>query len=109
MPWKPEEGIYMDDKYNLIYPEGSTHLDGIPKDVLKFIDPHWGKFPPQHPLIVHVVSIAFFFLWFINFTGNGCVIYIFLKVSKSNTTSQVVGEQTGIFLVSTVVTNKGNL
>ena len=78
--WKPDNGIYMDAKYNLVYPEGATHLDGIPEDVLEFIHPHWGNFPPQHPLVVHIVSIAFFFLWVINFFGNGCVIYAFLKV-----------------------------
>ena len=31
--WKPDNGIYMDAKYNLVYPEGATHLDGIPEDV----------------------------------------------------------------------------
>ena len=78
--WKPEHGIYMDAKYNLVYPEGATHLDGIPEDVLEFVHPHWGKFPPQHPLVVHIVGIAFFFLWIMNFFGNGSVIYVFLKV-----------------------------
>ena len=84
MGWKPEEGIYMDSNYNLVYPEGSTHLTGIPKDVLAFVDPHWGKFPPQHPLIVHVVAIAFCFLFMINVIGNGCVIYIFMKVGGTH-------------------------
>ena len=78
--WKPEHGIYMDAKYNLVYPEGATHLDGIPEDVLEFVHPHWGKFPPQHPLVVHIVGIAFFFLWVMNLFGNGSVIYVFLKV-----------------------------
>ena len=83
MAWKPEHGIYMDAKYNLVYPEGATHLDGIPEDVLEFIHPHWGKFPPQHPLVVHVVGIAFFFLWLLSFFGNGSVIYVFLKVREA--------------------------
>ena len=82
MAWKPEHGIYMDAKYNLVYPEGATHLDGIPEDVLEFIHPHWGKYPPQHPLVVHVVGIAFFFLWLLSFLGNGSVIYVFLKVIR---------------------------
>jgi len=87
--WKPEHGIYMDAKYNLVYPEGATHLDGIPDDVLKFIHPHWGKFPPQHPLIVHVVGIAFFFLWLLSFLGNGSVIYVFLKTATLRTPSNI--------------------
>jgi len=89
MAWKPKEGVYMDANYNLVYPEGSTHLDNIPEDVLAFIDPHWGKFGPQHPLIVHVVSIAFFFLWVINFFGNGCVIYCFLKTKSLRSPSNM--------------------
>ena len=52
------DGIYMDSNYQLVYPKGATHLDGIPKDVLDFIHPHWGNFPPQHPLIVNVVGIV---------------------------------------------------
>jgi len=87
--WKPDNGIYMDAKYNLVYPEGATHLDGIPEDVLEFIHPHWGNFPPQHPLVVHIVSIAFFFLWVINFFGNGCVIYAFLKTNTLRTPSNI--------------------
>ena len=77
-----KDGIYMDSNYQLVYPEGATHLDGIPKEVLDFIHPHWGNFPPQHPLIVNVVGIAFFFLWFLSFFGNGSVIYVFLKVTS---------------------------
>jgi len=79
----------MDSNYNLVYPEGSTHLTGIPKDVLAYVDPHWGKFPPQHPLIVHVVAIAFCFLFMINVIGNGCVIYIFMKVKTLRTPSNM--------------------
>ena len=100
MAWKPEHGIYMDAKYNLVYPEGATHLDGIPEDVLEFVHPHWGKFPPQHPLVVHIVGIAFFFLWVICFFGNGSVIYVFLKVTYYNYTRSV----TSIFQTNTLRT-----
>ena len=83
MDGNANDGIYMDSKYQLVYPEGATHLDGIPEDVLEFIHPHWGKFPPQHPLVVHIVGIAFFFLWVMNLFGNGSVIYVFLKVREA--------------------------
>jgi len=72
----------MDAHYNLVYPKGASHLDGIPKETLEIIHEHWGNFPPQHPLILHVVGICFFFLWVVNFFGNGCVIYIFLKTKS---------------------------
>jgi len=85
MSWQPAQGIYMDAHYNLVYPKGATQLDGIPKETLSMIHEHWGSFPPQHPLILHVVGICFFFLWVINFFGNGCVIYIFLKTKSLRT------------------------
>ena len=26
---------------------GATHFDGIPKELMEVMDPHWGTFPPQ--------------------------------------------------------------
>ena len=34
MDGNANDGIYMDSKYQLVYPEGATHLDGIPKVVV---------------------------------------------------------------------------
>ena len=82
MSWTPQTGIYMDPHYNLVYPKGATHLDGIDKETMEVIDEHWGQFPPQHPLINHIVGICFLFLWLINLFGNGSVCYIFLKVNR---------------------------
>jgi len=89
MSWTPNQGIYMDAHYNLVYPKGATHLDGIDKETMEVIDEHWGSFPPQHPLINHIVGICFFFLWCINLFGNGSVCYIFLKVKNLRTPSNM--------------------
>ncbi len=43
------------------------------------------QFPPANPLIPHFFGIMFFFLWIVSFLGNGCVIYIFLKVKSLRT------------------------
>ena len=83
MSWTPNNGIYMDAYYNLVYPKGSTHLDGIDKDAMEVIDDHWGQFPPQHPLVGHIVGIAYIILWMINLFGNGSVCYIFIKVQNT--------------------------
>ena len=80
MSWTPQSGVYMDEYYNLVYPKGSTLLDGVDNDILDVTDEHWRQFPPQHPLINHFVGISYFFLWALNVLGNGSVIYIFLKV-----------------------------
>jgi len=52
---------------------------------MAIIHPHWSQFPPVNPLIGHFFGIIFFFLWIMSFIGNGCVIYIFLKVKNLRT------------------------
>jgi len=83
------QGVYMDGNYNLIYQEGATHFDGIPKELMEVMDPHWGTFPPQHPLIVHIAGLCYIFLWCISSFGNCLVIYIFLKTSTLRTPSNM--------------------
>jgi len=78
-------GLYLDSKYYQAYPPGMKMTDGIPEDVMAVIDPHWSQFPPANPLIPHFFGVLFFFLWTISFFGNGCVIYIFLKVKSLRT------------------------
>lgn len=100
MAWDPPKGIYMDSSYKLVYPEGAKHVDDIPKDFmdLGLIHEHWTKFPPQHPLVNHIVGIIFFFLWVVNIFGNGMVIYIFLKTKTLRT-------PTNMFVVNLAVSD----
>ena len=37
MDGNAKDGIYMDSNYQLVYPEGATHLDGIPKVVVMMV------------------------------------------------------------------------
>jgi len=89
MSWTPRSGVYMDEHYNLVYPEGSSLLDGVDSDLLEVIDSHWQQFPPQHPLINHLVGLSYFILWIINVLGNGSVIFIFMKVKSLRTPSNM--------------------
>ncbi|XP_023334325.1 compound eye opsin BCRH2 isoform X3 [Eurytemora carolleeae] len=98
MSWKPREGVYLDSNYGLVYPEGATHYDGIPKDLNEIFHPHWGTFPPQHPMVNHVVGFAYIILWLISFFGNGCVVYIFLKTKSLRT-------PTNMFIVNLAVSD----
>ena len=50
MSWTPRPGVYMDEYYNLVYPDGSSLLDGVDNRLLDVIDEHWRQFPPQHPV-----------------------------------------------------------
>ena len=35
-----------------VYNLGASFLDNFPDDLREVVHPHWGNFPPQHPLIV---------------------------------------------------------
>jgi len=85
MSGRGEQDIYMDASYNLFFPEGSNQLFSVPKELDPIVSQHWASFPPQHPLISHIFGILFFFLWIVNFFGNGLVIYIFLKAKSLRT------------------------
>ena len=98
------KGVYIDTSYKLHYPEGNRFKKMcLPNNILYgavlcqqeplswmtfrmicvvYVHDYWGTFPPQHPLIIDLFGILFFFLWLVSFFGNGCVIYIFL-LSKS--------------------------
>lgn len=82
-------GLYLDDKYFLHYPPGMKLTDNLPEEVQEVVDAHWSQFPPANPLIPHFFGILFFFLWMISFFGNGCVIYIFLKVKSLRTATNM--------------------
>ena len=79
-------GLYLDTKYYQAYPPGMKMTDGVPQDLMGVVvDPHWSQFAPANPLIPHFFGVLFFFLWMISFLGNGCVMYIFLKVKSLRT------------------------
>ena len=113
MSWTPNNGIYMDAYYNLVYPKGSTHLDGIDKDAMEVIDDHWGQFPPQHPLVGHIVGIAYIILWMINLFGNGSVCYIFIKVQNTRSFDfyhqQSAPERSSATIMSNITDSSGSL
>ena len=82
--------VYLDENYGLYYEPGTTMVDGAPEEVLAMSDEHWHQFPPNHPLIQHFFGLCFFLLWMVSFIGNGCVIYIFLKVKHLRTPSNML-------------------
>ena len=82
--------IYLDENYGLYYEPGTTMVDGAPEEVLAMSDKHWHQFPPNHPLIQHFFGLCFFLLWMVSFIGNGCVIYIFLKVKALRSPSNML-------------------
>ncbi|XP_023329413.1 compound eye opsin BCRH2 [Eurytemora carolleeae] len=80
MSWPLKEGIYLDENYNLYYPPGASHTDGIPEELMReIIDPHWSQFPPQNPLYSHGLGIIYALLFLISLPGHITVVYVFLK------------------------------
>jgi hypothetical protein len=63
--------------YFLLVTAGASMVDGLP-DI-------WKKFPPQHPLIIHVVALIYILLWIVNTVGNWLVIYIFVPTKSLRT------------------------
>ena len=53
----------------------------VHQEVVSLSDEHWMNFPPAHPFVVDIVGILFGLLTVINFVGNGCTIFLFLKVN----------------------------
>ncbi|XP_059094298.1 compound eye opsin BCRH2-like [Tigriopus californicus] len=82
--------IYLDQSYTLHYPPGTKHTDGASEDVLAITHEHWTQYPPVHPFIQHTFGLLFFVLWFISVTGNGLVIFIFLKTKTLRTPSNML-------------------
>ncbi len=74
--------VYMTNFYTLQYPEGASMTDGMPEELKEVAHEYWGTYPPQHPLIIDIIGIIFFFLFIVNVVGNGLVIYIFLCVKS---------------------------
>ena len=78
-------GLYLDNEYYLHYPAGMKMTDGVPEEIREVVSTHWDQFAPANPLIPHFFGLMFFFMWIISFLGNGCVIFIFLKVKSLRT------------------------
>ena len=78
-------GLYLDNEYYLHYPSGMKMTDGVPEEIREVVSDHWDSFAPANPLIPHFFGLMFFFMWIMSFLGNGCVIFIFLKVKSLRT------------------------
>ena len=81
LSWIPENGVHLDNDWNLVYPKEASHLDGIDDELRGLIDDHWAQFPPQHPMVNVCGGILYLTLSIINYIGNGIVLYVFLKVT----------------------------
>ena len=64
---------------------GATQLDDFPDELRSVVHDHWGKFPPQHPLIKDAFGLLFGMLFIVALFGNACVIYVFMGTKRLRT------------------------
>ena len=64
---------------------GATQLDDFPDELRSVVHEHWGKYPPQHPLIKDAFGLLFGMLFIVALFGNLCVIYVFMGTKRLRT------------------------
>nr|ADZ45236.1 opsin [Vargula tsujii] len=75
--------------FGFFYPPGAKLTDGIPEDFRWIVSSHWDQFAPVSPLYLYTMAFFWFFLWILNFFGNGTVMYLFLKTRYLRTPSNM--------------------
>ena len=69
-------------------------LDDFPDDLRPVVHNHWGKFPPQHPLVKDAFGLLFGMLFVVAFLGNSCVIYVFAGTKRLRTPVRFAEQKT---------------
>jgi len=64
------------------YPPSAKLLDSVPQDMVDYIHPHWGTFPPINPMWHYLLGVIFVFLGLTSLIGNSMVIYLFIKTKS---------------------------
>lgn len=64
---------------NFGYPEGMTVVDFVPENIKHMVHKHWYNFPPVNPMWHYLLGVIYIFLGFFSITGNGLVIYLYVK------------------------------
>jgi len=69
------------------YPDGVKITDLVADNIKPYVDPHWSKFPPVNPMWHYVLGLIYIFLLFFSISGNGLVVYLFMKHDPIKTPS----------------------
>jgi len=72
------------------YPAGVTIVDVAPQHIKHLIHEHWANYPPVNPMWHYLLGVIYIFLGVFSFLGNGVVIYLFFKVKKLRTPSNLL-------------------
>jgi len=72
------------------YPPGVTIVDTVPDRIKHLVHPHWANFPPVNPMWHYIMGIFYIVMGIVSFMGNGVVIYLYFKVKKLRTPSNML-------------------
>jgi len=72
------------------YPSGVTVADLAPAHMKHMIHPHWNNYPPVNPMWHYLLGVIYVFLGIASFLGNGVVLYLYMKVKKLQTPSNLL-------------------
>jgi len=72
------------------YPEGVSIVDLTPPHIKHMVHEHWANFPPVNPMWHYLLGVIYIFLGVFSFLGNGVVMYLFFKVKKLRSPSNLL-------------------
>jgi len=72
------------------YPSGVSIVDLAPAHIKHMIPNHWANYPPVNPMWHYLLGVIYIFLGVFSFMGNGVVIYLYLKVKKLRSPSNML-------------------
>merc|ERR1712215_287413 len=72
------------------YPAGVTVADLAAPQIKHLVRPHWNNYPPVNPMWHYLLGVIYIVLGTASFLGNGVVIYLFFKVKKLRTPSNLL-------------------
>ncbi|KAA0204025.1 MWS opsin, partial [Hyalella azteca] len=72
------------------YAPGVSVVDIVPPHMKDLIHPHWSSFPPPNPMWHYLLGIIYIVMGVLATFGNGVVIYLYMKIKKLRTPSNLL-------------------
>jgi len=69
------------------------------------INPHWNNYPPVNPMWHYLLGVIYVFLGIASFLGNGVVLYLYMKVKKLQTPSNLLVANLALLDFQMMITN----
>jgi len=87
------------------YPAGVSIIDTAPPHIKSVIHEHWADYPPVNPMWHYLLGTIYIFLGIASFLGNGIVLYLFFKVKKLRSPSNLLITNLAVLDVLMLATN----